>query len=36
MEAKYDEFERNKLRQRLEGMTNVHTAEKFGLEALSS
>ena len=36
MEAKYDEFERNKLRQRLEGMTNVHTAEKFGLDNLPS
>jgi type II restriction/modification system DNA methylase subunit YeeA len=36
MEAKYDEFERNKLRQRLEAMTNVHTAEKFGLDNLPS
>ncbi|THE63102.1 class I SAM-dependent DNA methyltransferase [Salinadaptatus halalkaliphilus] len=34
MEAKYDEFERNKLRQRLEAMTNVHTAEEFGLDNL--
>jgi hypothetical protein len=34
MEAKYDEFERNKLRQRLEAMTNVHTAEEFGLDGL--
>jgi len=36
MEAKYDEFERNKLRQRLESMTNVHTAEDFGLDNLPS
>jgi type II restriction/modification system DNA methylase subunit YeeA len=36
MEAKYDEFERNKLRQRLEAMTNVHTAEQFGLDNLPS
>ena len=36
MEAKYDEFERNKLRQRLEAMANVHTAEEFGLDALPS
>jgi len=36
MEAKYDEFERNKLRQRLEAMTNVHTAEEFGLDNLPS
>ena len=34
MEAKYDEFERNKLRRRLEGMANVHTAEQFGLDNL--
>ena len=34
MEAKYDEFERNKLRQRLEAMTNVHTAEDFGLDTV--
>jgi type I restriction-modification system DNA methylase subunit len=31
MEAKYDEFERNKLRQRLEAMANVHVAERVGL-----
>jgi len=36
MEEKYDEFERNKLRQRLEAMTNVHTAEEFGLDELPS
>lgn len=36
MESKYDEFERNKLRQRLEGMANVHTAEDFGLDNLPS
>ncbi|WP_435317642.1 Eco57I restriction-modification methylase domain-containing protein [Haloarchaeobius sp. TZWSO28] len=36
MEAKYDEFERNKLRQRLEAMTNVHTAQDFGLDSLPS
>ena len=36
MEAKYDEFEQNKLRQRLEAMTNVHTAEEFGLRNLPS
>jgi len=36
MESKYDEFERNKLRQRLEAMTNVHTAEDFGLDNLPS
>jgi type II restriction/modification system DNA methylase subunit YeeA len=36
MEAKYDEFERNKLRQRLEAMANVHTAEEFGLDNLPS
>ena len=36
MESKYDEFERNKLRQRLEAMANVHTAEDFGLESLPS
>lgn len=30
MEAKYDEFERNKLRQRLEAIANVHTAEQIG------
>ncbi|WP_267644131.1 Eco57I restriction-modification methylase domain-containing protein [Haloarchaeobius amylolyticus] len=36
MEAKYDEFEQNKLRQRLESMTNVHTAERFGLDNLPS
>jgi type II restriction/modification system DNA methylase subunit YeeA len=34
MEAKYDEFERNKLRQRLEGLANVHTAKRFGLDNL--
>nr|WP_324664494.1 TaqI-like C-terminal specificity domain-containing protein [Haloarcula sp. CK38] len=34
IEAKYDEFERNKLRRRLEGMANVHTAEQFGLDTL--
>ena len=32
MESKYDEFERNKLRQRLEAMANVRTAEDFGLD----
>jgi len=31
MEAKYDEFERNKLRQRLEALANIKTAEDFGL-----
>jgi hypothetical protein len=36
MEAKYDEFERNKLRKRLEAMANVHTAEDFGLDNLPS
>ncbi|RDZ35620.1 restriction endonuclease [Haloferax sp. Atlit-47N] len=36
MEAKYDEIERNKLRQRLEAMANVHTAEEFGLDSLPS
>jgi type I restriction-modification system DNA methylase subunit len=36
MEAKYDEFERNKLRQRLEAMANVHTAEEFGLDNVPS
>ena len=36
MESKYDEFERNKLRQRLEAMTNVHTAENFGIDNLPS
>ena len=36
MESKYDEFERNKLRQRLEAMANVHTAEEFGLDNLPS
>ncbi|MFB6186498.1 MAG: Eco57I restriction-modification methylase domain-containing protein, partial [Halobacteriaceae archaeon] len=36
MEAKYDEFERNKLRQRLEAMANVHTAEQFGLDSVPS
>jgi type II restriction/modification system DNA methylase subunit YeeA len=36
IEAKYDEFERNKLRQRLEGLANVHTAEQFGLDILPS
>ncbi|QRV16316.1 N-6 DNA methylase [Haloterrigena salifodinae] len=36
MESKYDEFERNKLRQRLEAMANVHTAEDFGLDNLPS
>jgi hypothetical protein len=34
MEAKYDEFERNKLRQRLEAMANIHTAEDFGLDTV--
>jgi hypothetical protein len=36
MESKYDEFERNKLRQRLEAMTNVHAAEEFGIDNLPS
>ncbi|WP_432277079.1 Eco57I restriction-modification methylase domain-containing protein, partial [Halobacterium salinarum] len=36
MESKYDEFERNKLRQRLEALANVHTAEEFGLDKLPS
>ncbi|WP_135821267.1 Eco57I restriction-modification methylase domain-containing protein [Halostella litorea] len=36
MESKYDEFERNKLRQRLEAMANIHTAEDFGLDNLPS
>ena len=35
MESKYDEFERNKLRQRLEAMVNVHTADDFGLNTIS-
>ncbi|SIS18337.1 Eco57I restriction-modification methylase domain-containing protein [Natronorubrum thiooxidans] len=34
MESKYDEFEQNKLRQRLEAMTNVHTAEHFGCDSI--
>ncbi|WP_058826562.1 Eco57I restriction-modification methylase domain-containing protein [Haloferax sp. Q22] len=34
MESKYDEFERNKLRQRLEAMANVRTARDFGLDNL--
>jgi len=34
MEAKYDEFERNKLRQRLEAMANVQVAEKVGLDTI--
>jgi hypothetical protein len=34
MEAKYDEFERNQLRQRLEAMANVKTAENFGLDVI--
>lgn len=29
MESKYSEFERNKVRQRLEKMANVHTAKEF-------
>jgi hypothetical protein len=36
MESKYDEFERNKLRQRLEAMANVHTAERFGCDSIPS
>lgn len=36
MRAKYDEFEQNKLRQRLEAMANVHTAQAFDLTALPS
>jgi len=36
MEAKYDEFERNKLRQRLEAMANVQVAEKVGLDNIPS
>nr|WP_237561383.1 TaqI-like C-terminal specificity domain-containing protein [Halostella pelagica] len=36
MEARYDEFEQNKLRQRLEAMTNVHTAEELELDTLPS
>ena len=36
MEAKYDEFERNKLRQRLEAMANVHIAERVGLSNIPS
>ncbi|MDS0297034.1 Eco57I restriction-modification methylase domain-containing protein [Halogeometricum luteum] len=36
MEAKYDEFERNKLRQRLEAMANVSTADDFGLDGIPS
>ncbi|WP_122088627.1 class I SAM-dependent DNA methyltransferase [Halalkalicoccus subterraneus] len=31
MESKYDEFERNKLRQRLESMANVQVAKRVGL-----
>lgn len=34
MESKYDEFERNKLRQRLEAMADIYTAESFGLKNL--
>ncbi|WP_136602647.1 Eco57I restriction-modification methylase domain-containing protein [Salinigranum halophilum] len=34
IEAKYDEFERNKLRQRLEAMANVSTAADFGLDEI--
>ncbi|MFC7251080.1 Eco57I restriction-modification methylase domain-containing protein [Halomicroarcula sp. GCM10025324] len=34
MESKYDEFERNKLRRRLEAMANVRTARDFGLNDL--
>ncbi|SER35735.1 class I SAM-dependent DNA methyltransferase [Natrinema salaciae] len=36
IESKYDEFERNELRQRLEAMANVHTADAFGLDGLPS
>lgn len=36
MESKYNEFERNKLRQRLEAMANVHTAENFDLTTIPS
>ena len=36
MESKYDEFEQNKLRQRLEAMANVRTAEDFGLDNIPS
>jgi hypothetical protein len=36
MEAKYDEFERNKLRQRLEAMANVYTADEFDLDEIPS
>ncbi|MDG5761899.1 TaqI-like C-terminal specificity domain-containing protein [Natronococcus sp. A-GB1] len=32
MESKYDEIERNQLRQRLEAMANVRTARDFGLD----
>ncbi|WP_255171351.1 Eco57I restriction-modification methylase domain-containing protein [Natrononativus amylolyticus] len=34
MESRYDEFEQNKLRQRLQAMANVHTAEDSGLDNL--
>jgi hypothetical protein len=36
MESKYDEFERNKLRQRLEAMANVHVAKRVGLSNVPS
>ncbi|MDL0135670.1 TaqI-like C-terminal specificity domain-containing protein [Halobacterium salinarum] len=36
MESKYDEFERNKLRQRLEAMANVATAAEFGFDKIPS
>jgi len=36
IESKYDEFEQNKLRQRLGSMANVYTAEGFGLDNVPS
>ncbi|SFC57803.1 N-6 DNA Methylase [Halobiforma haloterrestris] len=36
MESKYDEFEQNKLRQRLEAIANVATAADFGLGEIPS
>lgn len=36
MESKYNEFERNELRQRLEAMANVRTAEDFDLTTIPS
>jgi type I restriction-modification system DNA methylase subunit len=35
MESKYNEFEQNKLRQRLEAIANVRTAKDFGLDSVT-